>query len=118
MSAAFDLEDAAELFRVLGHGIRLRLLMALVDGERSVGALETATGVGQPMLSQQLGVLRKATLVETRREAKQVFYRLDHCRIHDISAIVARFSSTVTVQARSPGQYRSGGSAAMFARMG
>src|SRR3546814_13251729 len=80
MSAIPDPDDAADLLCVLGHGVRLRLMTALVEGERSVGDLETVTGTGQPMLSQQLGILRKAALVKTRREAKHVFYRLDRDR--------------------------------------
>ena len=62
-----DIDANAELLRVLGHGVRLTLLTAIIDRERAVGDLEAATGVAQPMLSQQLGVLRKAGLVETRR---------------------------------------------------
>jgi DNA-binding transcriptional ArsR family regulator len=38
--------------------------------------LEERLGIHQPSLSQQLGVLRSAGIVGTRREAKQVFYRL------------------------------------------
>jgi DNA-binding transcriptional ArsR family regulator len=33
-------------------------------------------GVGQPSLSQQLGILRKDELVATRREGKQIYYRI------------------------------------------
>src|SRR3546814_4360803 len=83
---------AAALLRVLGHGVRLRLMTALVEGERSVGDLETVTGTGQPMLSQQLGILRKAALVKTRREAKHVFYRLDRDRMRDVSTLIDRFA--------------------------
>ena len=39
----------------------------LENGEKSVGELETMTGIGQPGLSQQLAILRKAELVQTRR---------------------------------------------------
>lgn len=120
MSAIPDLDDAADLLRVLGHGVRLRLMTALVEGERSVGDLETVTGTGQPMLSQQLGILRKAALVKTRREAKQVFYRLDRDRMRDVSTLIDRFAGTVAVTGdRSVDQRRQrGGSAAMFAKIG
>jgi DNA-binding transcriptional ArsR family regulator len=52
------------------------LLCQLVGGERSVNALGALAGVAQPSLSQQLGVLRGERLVATRREGKQVLYRL------------------------------------------
>lgn len=86
-----ELEEIAALLRVLGHGVRLRLMSALAEGERSVGELEVITGVEQPGLSQQLGLLRKAALVQTRREAKQVFYRVDEKRVRDIATLVQGF---------------------------
>jgi DNA-binding transcriptional ArsR family regulator len=115
-----DLDEAAELLRVLGHAVRLKLLAALIDGERAVGDLETVTGVVQPTLSQQLGVLRKAALVQTRREAKQVFYRLDRDRIRDVSALIDGFAGTVAMPAdeRFRQRLQRGGSAAMFAKIG
>ncbi len=52
------------------------LACTLAEGEYSVGELEEMLGIRQPTLSQQLGVLREADIVETRREAKQIYYRL------------------------------------------
>ena len=120
MSAAPALEEAAALLRVLGHGVRLRLLDAMAEAERSVGDLEALTGTGQPMLSQQLGVLRHAGLVRTRRAAKQVFYRLDRERMREITALIERFAGGPPApegEAVRP-RPQPGGSAAMFARIG
>ena len=66
--------DLIEALKALAHPLRWRILTALIAGERNVGEIEAATGIGQPGLSQQLGVLRKAGLVSTRKEAKLVFY--------------------------------------------
>ena len=52
------------------------LLCQLVEGERSVTELEALTGIRQPTLSQQLGVLRNEELVATRRDGKWVYYRI------------------------------------------
>lgn len=72
-----SLATTADLLRVLGHDARLRLMHCLLErGEASVGELEALTGIAQPGLSQQLGVLRNAGLVATRRQAKLVHYRL------------------------------------------
>lgn len=114
-----DLEAAAELLRAVAHGTRLALLRELIDGERSVGEIEQRTHVGQPGLSQQLGILRKADLVHTRREAKLVFYRLNQDRIAEVSGLLDAFAGTVAV---TPDQavaapMRGGGGAAMFARI-
>ncbi|OJY74114.1 metalloregulator ArsR/SmtB family transcription factor [Rhizobium sp. WW_1] len=67
---------ASEFMKRLANPTRLMIACALVEGERSVGDLETALGLKQPALSQQLAELRDAGIVESRREVKQVFYRL------------------------------------------
>ncbi|GAA3113919.1 sulfite-sensing transcriptional repressor BigR [Rhizobium viscosum] len=68
--------EVAILLKVLAHPVRLMLACTLAEGEYSVGGLEEKLDIHQPTLSQQLGVLRDAGVVETRREAKQIFYRL------------------------------------------
>ena len=90
IQADIGTEDIAELFRVIGHPSRLAILLALVAGEHGVGALDQATGIGQPSLSQQLGVLRKAELVVTRREAKQVFYSLNPEVLHVVRETIGK----------------------------
>ncbi len=72
--------EVANLLKTLSHPVRLMLVCTLVEGEYSVGALEEQIGIGQPTLSQQLAVLRDAGIVETRREAKQIFYRLTEAK--------------------------------------
>lgn len=67
-------DDLIAGLKALAHPLRFRILAALAAGERNVGEIEQATGISQPGLSQQLGVLRKAGLVETRKDAKLVFY--------------------------------------------
>lgn len=74
---AISTEEQAELLRVLGHPMRLAVLKELTGGERSVGDIAERTGLGLSVLSQQLAILRKAALVSSRREAKQVFYTID-----------------------------------------
>ena len=67
---------ASTLMRVLANDDRLLLLCMLLEGELCVSELEARTGIVQPTLSQQLGVLRNEALVETRREGKRIYYRL------------------------------------------
>lgn len=67
-------DNLIEALKGLAHPLRWRILTALAAGERNVGEIEQVTGITQPALSQQLGVLRKAKLVETRKDAKLVFY--------------------------------------------
>lgn len=68
---------ACGLLKTLSNPDRLLLLCRLSQGELCVADLETETGVKQPTLSQQLAVLREERLVATRRQGKQIFYRLD-----------------------------------------
>jgi DNA-binding transcriptional ArsR family regulator len=73
-------DHVADLLKTLSHPARLMLVCTLVEGEYSVSQLETELGIRQPTLSQQLTVLREAGLVETRREAKQIFYKLTEAK--------------------------------------
>jgi len=68
--------QACTLLKALANEDRLLLLCQLVQGERNVGELESLTGIRQPTLSQQLGVLRDEGLVTTRREGKYVYYQM------------------------------------------
>ena len=68
--------EAVTMLKLLGNEDRLMLLCQLTEGERTVGELEQHTGIGQPTLSQQLGVLRRDGLVQTRREGKFIWYQL------------------------------------------
>ena len=86
--------EVALLLKTLAHPARLMLACTLAEGEYSVSELEEALGIRQPTLSQQLGVLREAGVVETRREAKQIFYRLTEKRAAQlIQALYAIFCS-------------------------
>lgn len=68
---------ACSLLKVLGNPDRLMLLCQLTQGEYCVSELESLLGITQPTLSQQLGVLREERLVSTRREGKQIYYKID-----------------------------------------
>ncbi|WP_140910340.1 ArsR/SmtB family transcription factor [Cognatiluteimonas lumbrici] len=68
--------DAAQLLKALGNEKRLQLLCLLVDGERSVGELNSRLDLSQSALSQHLARLRNDGLVTTRREAQVVYYSL------------------------------------------
>jgi DNA-binding transcriptional ArsR family regulator len=69
-------EVKAELFKALGHPARVRALEILADGEHTVGELQPLVGIESSHLSQQLGVLRRAGLVATRKEGSTVVYAL------------------------------------------
>ena len=77
-------EVKANLFRVLGHPARLRLLELLRDGERSVGALQAELGLESGPTSQHLSALRRVGLVDSRRKGTSVFYCVPDERAFDL----------------------------------
>jgi len=73
---ARSVAEAARFLRTLGNDHRLMMLCTLVEDEHSVGELQARIPLSQSALSQHLGVLRKEGLVQTRREAQTIHYRL------------------------------------------
>jgi DNA-binding transcriptional ArsR family regulator len=79
-------EMKANLFRVLGHPARVRILELLREGERSVGSLQAELGLDSGGTSQHLSALRRIGLVESRREGTSVFYRVDDEHVFELLA--------------------------------
>ncbi len=71
-----DFESSAKLFKTLMHPARLEILDALRNGEACVCHLEAALGYRQAYISQQLSVLRDASLVRDRRDGWNIYYRV------------------------------------------
>ncbi len=96
-------EEAAAFLKRLSNPDRLLVACALVEGERSVRALEDRLGIRQPGLSQQLAELRAAGLVAARKEGKQVFYRLADPRVEILVTTLHRlFCAAPTPGAETP----------------
>jgi DNA-binding transcriptional ArsR family regulator len=74
----------AEFFKTLGHPARIRVLEVLRDGECSVGELIPAVGVEPSHLSQQLGILRRANILQVRKQGATVRYSVTDPRIFDL----------------------------------
>ncbi|WP_156495362.1 ArsR/SmtB family transcription factor [Croceicoccus estronivorus] len=109
-------EPPIDGLKAIAHPLRYAILAALSGAELNVGEIETATGITQPALSQQLSILRNAGLVTSRRDAKMVYYRGDE---HTLGALAAAVHSIVPakskVPADKPGKKVTG--AAVFARL-
>jgi DNA-binding transcriptional ArsR family regulator len=74
-----EAEALAESMRAFGAGSRLRLLWAMLPGERTVEELVEATGLAPSAASHQLRLLRQGRLVAVRRDGRHAYYRLyDH----------------------------------------
>ena len=68
-------EQLSRIGKVVVHPKRIELLDLLCQAERSVEALASATGLKLSTASAHLQVMRRARLVETRREGTRVYYR-------------------------------------------
>lgn len=83
-------EAKAELFKAMAHPARIRSLEILVEGERSVSDLQPLVGIEMSHLSQQLGVLRRAGLVSTRKEGSSVVYAIKDPLLVELMTVARR----------------------------
>ena len=82
--------QAVGALKLLANEDRLLLLCQLALGEMCVGELEAALDIRQPTLSQQLGVLRSEAVVQTRRQGKNIYYRIADPALPQILALLHR----------------------------
>lgn len=80
----------AEFFKALGHPVRIRILEILIGGERSVQELQEVLGLDQPVVSQQLAMLRTKNIVKARKEGATVRYTIRDASIRELLAIARR----------------------------
>ena len=75
-----DVEQAAELFKVLASPVRVAALLRMADGPVGVGDLADYVGVTHTLMSQHLRVLRMSGLVRSEYEGRSRAYSLidDH----------------------------------------
>lgn len=67
----------AELFRAFSDTSRVRIMSALVAGEKNVRALAGLVGVSESAVSHHLRGLRQMRLVAARRDGREVYYRVE-----------------------------------------
>lgn len=75
--AQVDVQELADLFKVLGDPTRIRIVQQLLNKEMCVTDIAEAMGMGQSAISHQLRVLRQARLVVFRKKGKTVYYSLN-----------------------------------------
>ena len=98
-------DDTVLLLRVLGDENRLRIFSLLARSEMCVCEIEDATGLSQSLVSNHLAALRRAGLVESRRDdedGRWIFYRANP---EVAASLRARLDALLDVQL-SPGDRR------------
>lgn len=71
-------KELAELFAVLSHPQRIRIVEELQAGEKDVSSLANILQISQSGVSQHLSILRTHRIIAERKQGRQVFYRLRH----------------------------------------
>ncbi len=72
----------SNLLFIAADETRLKILLALLDCELSVGEIQTITGASQSLVSHQLQVLKKNNLVSHRKKGNFVYYSLDDAHVN------------------------------------
>jgi DNA-binding transcriptional ArsR family regulator len=74
----------AEFFKTLGHPARIRILELLSEREHAVHELLELIAIEPSNLSQQLAVLRRASLVVSHRQGGEVTYTISAPEVRDL----------------------------------
>lgn len=82
--------EAADFMRLFSTPSRLMLLCHIAQKERSVGEIQEDLDFKQPALSQQLGELRQAGVVQTRRKSRKVYYSIADDRVAVVMEMLMR----------------------------
>lgn len=90
----------AQFFRALAHPLRIELLELLVRGERSVQELQDDLGLEQPVVSQQLAVLRNRGIVTARKVGLSTRYSVRDPAIDDLLDVARRIFNNHLVDTR------------------
>ncbi len=72
------------LFKVFGDNTRVRILLALSEGELCVCAIGEYLGMNQSAVSHQLKVLKDSRLIKSRREGRTIYYSLADSHVQSI----------------------------------
>lgn len=78
------LRRAAEIIKLLGHPVRLKIVEVLEGGEASVSEIQEQLDLAQAIVSQHLAKLRGAGVVAARREGVHVYYQLTEEKVPHI----------------------------------
>ena len=90
----------AQFFRALAHPVRIKILEILVRGDRTVQELQEALGLEQPVVSQQLAVLRGQQIVTSQKEGLTVRYALRDPAVGELLEVARRIFNNHLVDSR------------------
>ena len=80
----------AQFFRALANPVRIRILEALLHGGQTVQALQEALGLSQPIVSQQLAILRNRGIVAAHKDGLSMRYTVRDPLVADLLDVARR----------------------------
>ncbi len=83
-------DHIAEILKAVAHPLRLRIVATLCRGDEHVNGLAGRLGVAQPIVSQQLRILRSHGLVAATREDGFAWYRLAEPALRELVSCMQR----------------------------
>jgi DNA-binding transcriptional ArsR family regulator len=90
----------AQFFRALAHPVRIRILEILVRRGRTVQELQQALRLDQPIVSQQLAVLRNRGIVSPQKQGLSVRYSVRDPLVGELLQLARRIFNTHLVNTR------------------
>jgi DNA-binding transcriptional ArsR family regulator len=88
-----DLQSAAFLARSMSDGNRLKILLLISGGRKSVSAIVEELSLSQPLVSHHLKELKRSLLVKVEREGPFIYYELADARILDVLRILSEVAT-------------------------
>ncbi len=89
-----DFENAATGLKAIAHSGRLQILCALVGKEQTVGELARVLQISQSSVSQHLGRMKAAGILEDRRSGNQVYYSMKKRGYEEVVTALCRIYTT------------------------
>ncbi len=87
------IKKAAKVYRAMNHPLRKAIIALLASGELSVTEIMEQMKLIQSVCSQQLAILRMESIVTTRREKKNIYYKLNLRRVLEIERLSKELNS-------------------------
>jgi len=76
--------ECCSFFKAVADPNRVKIMMLLLKRkEMTVSEICAKFAMKQPSISHHLGILKNAKIVESRKEGKEVFYKLSSCCVAD-----------------------------------
>lgn len=85
-----ECREMADFLQGFSNAVRVQIMCALRDGEKSVGEIATVVGAKQSNISQQLHVLTSKGYVVKRREERNIYYRVERTEIFAVMEQIFR----------------------------